>query len=119
LKGEAADPRKQEALRRLDLQRKRQQEKDVRDVMATPAGRRLVWRILDDWGGINSVNVNCDARTFFNEGRRALARDVLVEVQRQAKPDYVRMLSEALKAKEADDEARQALRASTEEAEET
>lgn len=85
---------------RLKLAR-RERANDMRAVMLTAAGRRFVWRYLNECGVFGASYQPGDAlATAFNEGRRAAALALQKDLQRLAAPEYVRMMNEACSAVE-------------------
>ena len=82
-----------------------QRATDFRAVMDLPAGRRFVWRYLNELGVFSGSYAPGDAlATAYNEGRRAAGLQLQVELQRLAAPQYVRMLTEAVQQVELDAE---------------
>jgi hypothetical protein len=92
---------------------KRRRERDAQDlraVMSTLEGRRLLWTIIDDWGGAFSGSFTGDALTgAYSEGRRSLAIDLMRQLQAAAPADYMRALQEAVGERQ--EEAREKERA--------
>lgn len=83
----------QESVRRL-------READLRAVMATGSGRRLVWRLIDDAAGTFGGTYTGEALSgAYGEGRRSIGIALMAEAQRVARVDYVRMLAESLEAR--------------------
>jgi hypothetical protein len=78
----------------------RQEELDnaARQVLGTPAGRRFLWWLLDDVCGLHSGTFTGTSETFYREGRRSVAIDVLKFVQRAAPDAYSLAVQEALSA---------------------
>lgn len=80
---------------------RRQAEDDIRNVLGTPAGRRLLWRIIAGSSAAFGPSFTADAlTTAYNEGRRAVGIDLLVQCQKAAPVDYVKMLTEHMKLPE-------------------
>ena len=83
------------------LRRSKQQEKDarllaandLREVLSSPAGRRFVWRLLND----ESLSYTGEAfSTAFKEGTRSLRLQLKLDCQRDAVKEYLLMMREAL-----------------------
>jgi len=73
--GEGANERAQGRMRKQERLDSKQEVKDLIDVMGTPEGRRLLWRIVHYTGsGISSVaaqdGILDPIGTIYNEGRR-------------------------------------------------
>jgi hypothetical protein len=67
---------------------------DLKWVMTSPRGRRLIGWLLNS-AGVNDPSFNNSGSiTAFNEGKRALGLVLLTEVQRHAFGNYVLMLTE-------------------------
>lgn len=90
----------QEERTRLAEDARLQREEDLRAVMATAAGRRFVWRLLDEVAGTLGPSFAGEAplSTAFGEGRRAVGIAVMGDVQRVAPEQYVAMLMERLES---------------------
>jgi len=81
--------RKQEQRDRLE-----QEKQDIVEVMSTPAGRRLVSKLLRR-SGIYQCSFNGQSNaTIFNEGARNQGLQLLAEVQLAAPGSYLTMLKE-------------------------
>jgi hypothetical protein len=89
--------------RRRELDARRQAEEDLVAVMRLPAGRRWVWRLLEQRTGIHNGsyvyaeggNGRHDAHL---EGRRAVGLELLLELQRVCRVEYLLMVDEGLDA---------------------
>lgn len=78
--------------------RQLQRKLDVRTVMESPAGRRLLWAWLHEWGLFDGSFTGEALSSAHAEGRRAIAVTVLQELQQHARASYLDMVSEALEA---------------------
>ena len=76
-----------------EMDRLRQEANDLRDVMARPEGRRVMWRVLVS-AGIYSDGFTGDNRTFFNEGRRSIGLQLMAELEAAAKQHFIDMWKE-------------------------
>lgn len=78
---------------------RRQLEKDIREVMAAPAGRRFVWMLINNMAGVFGGTFTGEALGgAFGEGRRAVGIALMQEVQRVSPASYVEMVREQLEA---------------------
>lgn len=77
---------------------------DLRELLKLPAGRRFLFGLLDGACGAMAVSFRHGQPdvTAYLEGRRSVGVELVVECQRVAPADYVQMLSEAFKTREAD-----------------
>lgn len=75
--------------------RRAQEIEDVQAVMATPAGRRFLHRLLDR-GRVFRPCFSGNSATFWNEGRRELALEFFSDIVTHAGADYLLMMQEAL-----------------------
>jgi hypothetical protein len=91
-----------EERRKQDELRKEQREEDWRQIMALPAGRRWLWRLLEERCQVWGLSFNVDAALErLSEGRRSIGVELIRECQRLARAEYVRMLTEQLESREA------------------
>ena len=87
------------ARKALETERQRQQEEDVRAVLATETGRRFVWALLDGHAGVFGASYTGDGVSgAYGEGRRSVGIGLMLLVQRLAPDLYVRMVQEQLEA---------------------
>lgn len=69
---------------------------DLRDVLALPAGRRLIWRWIGDHGVFHTSFRSNALEMAFREGRRDIGLRMLAEVE-EASPDlFLQMQQEAV-----------------------
>lgn len=81
----------QDALKRL---RRRQEIADIRWLMSTPQGRRVVDRLLE-MSGVMHISFDTNAmRMAFNEGKRNTGNEILQEVMDLCPDAYLLMLKE-------------------------
>lgn len=67
-------------------------------ILATPGGRRAIWRLIDG-AGVFRASYSGDAlATAYNEGRRAVGLGLMMEAQQASIDGYVLMVSEQLTA---------------------
>lgn len=100
----AADKRQvKKAGQRARLERKRELD-DLRAVLATPEGRRLLWRHLAEAGVFRLSFAHGEAdTTAFNEGRRSVGLALMADIHALEPSYYLTMATEAA-AHEATDE---------------
>lgn len=99
----AADPKQVERARLREVFGERSLLADIRAVLESPAGRRVMWWILDA-AGVYRSSFTGNNTTFFNEGRRDLGLLVLGKIT-EAKPEaLIQMMQESKKREEANDE---------------
>jgi hypothetical protein len=94
------DPRDVRALERqqADLASRQkllrdQQITDVQWLMANPAGRRIMARLLD-MSGTARNSFTGSSTTFYNEGRRSVGVELEAEIRDHAFDNYIAMLQE-------------------------
>lgn len=88
----------QERLRRLDEQRRRQQEADFRAAMQSPEGRRFIYGLVNR-ANVFGLSFAANApRTDFNEGRRSLGIDVMQDAHRICPDLWAQAVQEAVEA---------------------
>lgn len=81
---------------------KRQNDDDLRAVLATTQGRRFLWRMLSQAGLYSPSFATDPLATAYNEGRRSVAMGLMLEAQRVSAPLYVRAVREQMDQLEAD-----------------
>ena len=85
-----------------------QADKDLCDVMATPHGKRMVWRILDHCGPMRSTfDKHSDRVSAYLEGQRSIAVWLIAELgaaDPDAFADLIRYMQQPV-AKSATDDA--------------
>ena len=91
----AADPDQVDAARRTERMKREQEAADIKALLADPAGRRVLWRLLDHCGVFRSSFTGHGARDAFNEGTRNVGLFLMAEIT-GADPDaFVTMLKES------------------------
>lgn len=88
----------------MDAEEKRKlEQQDIRAVMSTAEGRRLLWGIIERMAGTFIGTFSGEALgSAFNEGRRAVGLELMVRMQTASAADYLRALNEALTEREAE-----------------
>lgn len=94
--GEANNENSQNERRRRQKLRMLLNEQDLRSVLGDQAGRRVIWRIINDMAGIYEVPMSCDNHDIFVNGKRHVGAILMNECQRVASSHYVHMVEEAL-----------------------
>lgn len=81
---------------------------ELKDVLGTPSGRWVMWRVLARCGIYTRSLSETDSLTAFHEGRRSVGLELLIEI-RNAEPEaYIKMQTENLvRELEAQEAARQ------------
>lgn len=72
---------------------RRREVEDFKWLMAHPAGRRIVWRLLER-AGVYRTTFTGNSETFFKEGMRAMGLFIIGEVHSVTPEAYVTMLKE-------------------------
>lgn len=80
-----ADAKRVEALMQADA---RQWARDLRDVMSTPPGRRLVWEILEFTAPM-SCSFTGNSGSFFLEGKKSVGQWLYRQVEEECFDLYV------------------------------
>lgn len=81
--------------RRKEKSERRQQANDLREVLATPAGARVLWRVLEHAGMFLSVFSENPGRMAFLEGARNEALWLVSEINAADPQAIVRMMTAA------------------------
>jgi len=90
----AADPAQvKEAERKERFGRERELE-DVRFILQTLQGRRLIWRYLA-LCGVFRTSFTGNSHTFFNEGERNIGLKLLADVNEADPESYLKMMKES------------------------
>lgn len=106
-RGAAGNRAAQATLKDLQRVRQEQHDEDLKQVLASPVGRRFVWWLIDRAAGaFNRSFAATEAHTNFNEGRRHVGLLVMTEAQRVSRADYVHMLDESLASQQEADRFR-------------
>ena len=96
----ATDPAFQRRAKTLEELARRQFEADFRTVLELAEGRRLLWAILVNEGGLfTSSAAPSGSETYFREGKREVALSLMRQAQEIAPELYVRMMDEQLREK--------------------
>lgn len=101
LTGNAADPEQVASAKKHVKLRRSQELRDLREVLAGPGGRRVIWKLLGDCGVFRSSFNTNGSVVFFNEGMRQIGLVLMADVMEADEGAYSRMASEARKEAEA------------------
>lgn len=84
--------------KRHEVDRIRQAKEDIRTVMSTPAGRRLMYRIVFERCGLNQLSWAGEAArtTDYNEGRRSVGFEMTLELEKFAPDAWADVQGDAL-----------------------
>lgn len=93
----AADPSKVAAATRAEREQRKRHREDVRWVMGTVQGRRLMHGYLAQFGVFRTsyVPAASDSATIFNEGQRNVALRMFADIDDACPEQYLRMMQEA------------------------
>ena len=83
-----------EIARHLQENARQEELRDVAWVMADTRGRRLMWRLLEICSVFRTTFTG-NSPTFFNEGKRSVALELLADVEEGADDQYQKMKQEA------------------------
>lgn len=103
--GELGNQQKEQDRNAWPRHRARLAEDGLRSAMNSPKGRAFIWSLLEKGQVFASTFHQVAGVAAFNEGKRALALELFVDVMRLAPEDYARMASEAQKPKKDNDDA--------------
>lgn len=95
----AADPKQVSRKASKEKAERERADNDLRGLMASEAGRRIVWRLLEKCNIFRlSFNPSLSELgvTAFNEGKRQVGLELLSDVQRVAEGEYLLMLKERI-----------------------
>lgn len=92
--GPAADPAQVKYSAWKERDTKKRQAEDMRSVLGTIQGRRLIWRYLKECR-IFEVSFTGNSTTFFNEGMRNIGLKILSDINEADPGAYNKMLSES------------------------
>lgn len=73
------DPKEGDRINAENDKRAKRDQNELRELLATKAGRRYVWKIFEE-GYLFVTTFTKSSQTFFNEGKRELALNKLNEV---------------------------------------
>lgn len=81
---------------------RRKDERDLEDmrfILATTQGRRVIWRYLETCGVFKSSANNSGSWTYFYEGQRNIGLMLLADVENASPEAYLQMKKEAKEEK--------------------
>lgn len=74
--------------------------KDMKDVLSSVPGRRVVWRYLSECGVFQQSARDSGSWTYFNEGKRSVGLMLLADINEADPESYLKMLNESKKENE-------------------
>lgn len=95
----------QAPLRRREKSKESQADKDLQWLLSEERGRRFLWGLFDaarcnvfgsSFAATQTDGAYDPGSTAFNEGRRSIGIDYLLDAQRVAPTEYARMVAEAI-----------------------
>lgn len=89
----AALQSEREAQKQEQERRRKQELDDLRELLSTRHGRRIMWRLLAE-AGVYRTTFRTSAEMAFLEGKRALGLTFLHDIQEACPERYVEMLKE-------------------------
>jgi hypothetical protein len=91
------DPAAQEEMQKYEKLQEEQYRSDLKTVMETPQGRRVLYRVVFQLAAVESLSyTGSSEQTFFREGRRDVGISLMRELQDELPEQYLTMLSEAV-----------------------
>lgn len=98
VKNAADEQQVKKAGRKENLKRKQELE-DMKALLDTPLGRRVVWRYLSICGVYQS-SFTGNSTTFFNEGRREVGLRLMADIMESNPDSYAKMVKESRQEEE-------------------
>lgn len=96
----AADVKQVKKAGDVEKNRRRQELLDIKSVMETESGRRLIWRIVNVICHVDSQSSeHSGSQTYFNEGERNIGRILKSDVYEAAFDEYQKMERECVMAR--------------------
>jgi hypothetical protein len=74
-----------------------QAREDLASVMSTPAGRRVMYRLIYDKCGLQDVYLAQDSGIYKHEGQRKIGADMAFELQQNHTESYILMITERMR----------------------
>ncbi len=68
------------------------QLQDIRDILKTEAGRRFMWRYLDECGVFRSSYDASGSKVYFNEGMRNIGNQLLADITEASPEVFAQMI---------------------------
>jgi hypothetical protein len=95
LVGNAADPAQVHRARRKEKDRRTQELADLQRVLAEPAGRRVLWRVLDRCGLFRHIWAEEAARMYLRAGEQNIGHWLMAEIEQADDEALFRLMVEA------------------------
>ena len=94
-----ADPKQVKEGKQYDKLDRKQELQDLKDIMMTPQGRRVIFRIINNLCHYDSDDaVNSGSWTYFNSGQRSIGRALKNDVFLAAFEEWQQMEKEHVEA---------------------
>lgn len=93
--GNAADPEQVKKAAQADKRDRQRQVEDMRSVLNTVQGRRVVWRYLCECKVFETSFHPSGSQTYFNEGMRNIGLQLLADINESSPEAYQVMLKES------------------------
>ena len=94
--GHLSNQAAQDKLRSREKLARKQQLKDMSDVISTPGGRRFLYDFIFRRCGVMAIYALQDSGIYRHEGRRGLGVEVAQELQENFSELYIKMVAERL-----------------------
>lgn len=95
----ATSPKQQAWLKQREAMAERQKLADLKEVLSTPAGRRVIYRLIYVECGLQSTVLGAPSSLLHEyEGRRDVASRLVLYLQQHCQQEYLEMVAEAMKA---------------------
>jgi hypothetical protein len=91
-----ANEKAQAQEQRLDRVRASQYFADLRDIMATPAGRRFIYRMIFEICHVEALSFTGNSETYLREGERNAGLTIMNELIDRHADAYMTMITEML-----------------------
>jgi hypothetical protein len=98
------EDREEQRIKHKELadRRRREDLADLQSVLRTAAGRRLIWRIIEEGSPLRNAYTG-NSNTFYNEGKQAFAKGIFSDILENYPTLYIRMQNEAAKRRKEED----------------
>ena len=83
-----------EQIKQREKERRRQELEDLRSILRIPAGRRFVWRLLEDAGVLKDAFTG-NSNTYYILGKQAFGKILLADILQRFLKEYTKMQAEA------------------------
>lgn len=90
----ASDSSKVESAKQKEKLRRDREIADLKAILESAPGRRVLWRILEKCGIYKQSAVQSGSWTYFNEGQRSVGNQLLAEIIQTNPEFYLQMIKE-------------------------